>query len=244
MLTVAACSSSTPATKQDGGDNAGPPGATPTTSTGLTGCTPLESGCYSFDGAYVAPQIDVTCTSPGGPATGTADNHCNGVTPQAVAAASCGVTPSPEAGVPDAGAPAGLCGANGPDYGPTMYGSEGDDDDCKYHVTYDTQPICENDGTYFVVKARYLTGSQGPLTQACTFAELCLNDTHVIPSSDYGPPTGKQLVVEGPPGTYTIGPVEFDQPGKWTVRFHFNEICCDVADSSPHGHAAFFVNVL
>ena len=32
-------------------------------------------------------------------------------------------------------------------------------------------------------------------------------------------------------------------PGKWTVRFHFNEICCDVNSDSPHGHAAFFVNV-
>jgi hypothetical protein len=144
----------------------------------------------------------------------------------------------------DAGAtPApGQCGENGPDYGATMYGNEANDDDCKYHVTYSTSPICENDGTYFVVTATYLTNN-APLTGACTFAELCLNDTHVIPASDSRPPSGKQTVVEGPPGTYTIGPVQFDESGMWTVRFHFNELCCDVADASPHGHAAFFVNV-
>ena len=135
-----------------------------------------------------------------------------------------------------------MCGENGPDYGATMFGTEGDDDDCKYHVTYDASPICQNDGAYLVVTARYLT-SGAPLTKACTFAELCLNDTHVVPLADFRPPTGAQTVVEGPPGTYTIGPVVFDEPGQWTVRFHFNEQCCDVAASSPHGHAAFFVTV-
>jgi hypothetical protein len=249
---LAACSaSSTSGTKQDSGSTT-PIGATATTNTGLTGCSPLEPGCYSFDGAYEAPKVARSCSAPGGPATGAADTHCNGVTPQRVVAASCGVTeagtPGGEAGSADAGGDAGLpapgeCGENGPDYGATMYGTEGDDDDCKYHVTYEALPLCENDGTYFVVTAHYLTGSQAPLTKACTFAELCLNDTHVTPTTDFRPPTGQQTVVEGPPGTYTIGPVQFDQSGKWTVRFHFNEICCDVADSSPHGHAAFFLNV-
>ncbi len=41
-----------------------------------------------------------------------------------------------------------------------MYGTEGDDDDCKYHVTYTASPICENNGTYFVVKATYLTATR------------------------------------------------------------------------------------
>ena len=155
-----------------------------------------------------------------------------------------GATDSGAAG-DDAGAmPApGQCGENGGDYGTTMYGTEGDDDDCKYHVTYTASPLCENDGTYFTVTATYLAQSGVPLTGACTYADLCLNDTHVIPASDSRPPSGKQQVVEGPPGTYTIGPVQFDVSGKWTVRFHFDELCCDVAGDSPHGHAAFFVNV-
>jgi hypothetical protein len=124
-----------------------------------------------------------------------------------------------------------------------MSGTEGDDDDCKYHVSYEVSPLCENNGTYFVVKASYLTRNGAPLTGASTLAEICLNDTHPGPNLDERPPVGQQQVVEGPPGTYTVGPVQFDAPGKWTVRFHFNEFCCDVADSSPHGHAAFFVNV-
>jgi hypothetical protein len=48
---------------------------------------------------------------------------------------------------------------------------------------------------------------------------------------------------EGPPGTYVTSPVTFDAPGEWTIRFHFFEQCADVLPSSPHGHAAFFVNV-
>jgi hypothetical protein len=136
-----------------------------------------------------------------------------------------------------------VCGENSGSYGATLYGSSGTDDDCKYSVSYTASPICENDGTYFVVKAGLLATSGAPLTGACTFAEVCLSDTHPGPAADYRPPTGSQRVVEGPPGTYTIGPVVFDAPGKWTVRFHFNEQCCDVADDSPHGHAAFFVDV-
>jgi hypothetical protein len=56
------------------------------------------------------------------------------------------------------------------------------------------------------------------------------------------PPTN-QTFVEGPPGTYKIGPIKFDQPGNWTVRFHWNGDCLDYAPNSPHGHSAFFVDV-
>jgi len=124
-----------------------------------------------------------------------------------------------------------------------MYNTSGDDDDCKYTVSYTATPICENTGVYFVVKANYQTRNGAVLTGASTFAELCLSDTHPAPAIDSRPPQGAQQVVEGPPGTYTIGPVQFDAPGDWTVRFHFNEFCCDVADDSPHGHAAFHVTV-
>jgi hypothetical protein len=153
-----------------------------------------------------------------------------------------------EAGAVDAAPAVGLCGAPPGDianatseFGATMYGTEGNDDDCKYHVSYETTPLCENDGVYFVVKANYLTRDGAPLTGACAQAEICLNNEHVGPA-----PTdaiGSEPVVEGPPGTYTIGPVVFDEAGTWTVRFHFNEICCDLVPDSPHGHAAFFVDV-
>ena len=213
-----------------------------------------------------------TCTDggSGGPVSGATDTHCAGVTPQPIDQASCNIV---DAGAPgmtenDAGSPDGgsadggtagidaaapdldagapmntQCGANGTDYGDTMFGGEGDDDDCKYHVTWSVAPICENDGTYFTVTASYLTMNGAPLTSAYPFAELCLDNHHPAPPVDSPAPQGKQTVVEGPPGTYRVGPVQFDAPGQWTVRFHFNELCYDVLHTSPHGHAAFFVNV-
>jgi hypothetical protein len=224
-----------------------PDGSTPVTNTGLTGCSTLEPGCFTTgNAAYTGPSPLPACSQPGAPELGTGDTHCNGVRPQTVNPASCGITTQKDAGTAADAGPAptpGVCGENGPDYGATMDGTEGDDDDCKYHVSYSVTPICENDGFYFTVKADYLTRGGAPLTGACTFAELCLNDTHPAPASDARPPGGNQQVVEGPPGTYTIGPVLVDEPGTWTVRFHFNEICCDVAADSPHGHAAFHLSV-
>jgi hypothetical protein len=226
---------------------------TPVTDAGMAGCAPLEPGCFVTSGTYTPPSTSATCPTPGSPAKGNADTHCDGVKPTAVSASSCGVMAlrdaggasdsGGDAGASEAGPPPGRCGENGGSYGMTMFGTEADDDDCKYHVSYEATPLCENDGVYFTVKANYLTRSNAPLTGACTFAELCLDDTHPGPPVDSRPPNGSQQVVEGPPGTYTIGPVQFDAPGEWTVRFHFNEICCDVASGSPHGHAAFFVDV-
>jgi hypothetical protein len=255
---IAACSSSSKNSGTPSGTDSGSSADAVTTTDapdtdaayltgGLTGCSPLEPGCYKQSGAYTVPTTNPTCSMPSkGTTSGAADSHCNGVTPQTVNPASCDVMdagPMVDSGpTPDAGAP-GPCGENGPDYGATMYGNEGDDDDCKYHVTWTATPICENTGTYFVVTADYLTRNSAPLTGACTFAEVCLNNTHPGPNIDSRPPAGNQTVVEGPPGTYTIGPVQFDAAGDWTVRFHFNEICCDIANDSPHGHAAFHITV-
>jgi hypothetical protein len=41
---------------------------------------------------------------------------------------------------------------------------------------------------------------------------------------------------------YEGGPLRFDQPGRWVVRFHFYESCND-SEVSPHSHVAFFVDV-
>jgi hypothetical protein len=256
-LIVACSSSSTPVASPSpdasasGSASTTPPGTTATTDAGIVGCSPLQPGCFTASGSYAMPATP-SCASAGGPTAGAADSHCEGVPVQSVSGASCSVS---DAGAPasdDAGATAddagaaptpGPCGENGGDYGQTMYGSSGKDDDCKYQVSYTASPICENNGTYFVVQATYLAGTGAPVVGACTQAELCLSDTHPAPVVDSRPPQGAQQVVEGPPGTYTIGPVVFDAPGDWTVRFHFNELCCDIADDSPHGHAAFHVSV-
>jgi len=245
-------SSSAPATNYD----ATPKGTTPVTTAPYPVCTPLSEGSFTTNASYAVPAT-TSCTPAGEPTPGTADDHCVGVPPQPINGASCSISDAGSTGDDgDDGGSAGddggttqptpgPCDENGTDgaYGSTMYGTEGDDDDCKYHVTYTASPICENNGTYFVVTATQLAMNNAPLTGASTFAEICLNDTHPGPAIDALPPAGAQEVVEGPPGTYTIGPVQFDAAGDWTVRFHFNEFCCDVADDSPHGHAAFHITV-
>ena len=55
--------------------------------------------------------------------------------------------------------------------------------------------------------------------------------------------TARAVTTEQPPGNYTIGPVRFDASGTWTVRFHLNENCLDLTPDSPHGHAAFYLDV-
>ena len=127
-----------------------------------------------------------------------------------------------------------------------MDGSEGNDDDCKYHVSWTSTPIAENQDVSFTVTANYL--ADGMPSSACTncpvtglntqnfYAEVYLNDTHPAPPTN-------EVVTPGAAGTYTIGPIQFDAPGKWTVRFHLFELCSDVTDDSPHGHAAFYVDV-
>jgi hypothetical protein len=247
-LLIAACSTASTQSPDASASNSTPPGTTPTSPT-LVGCEPEEPGCFAtLDGKPYTVPTTATCEHPGTPASGKADAHCNGVTPQTVSAASCNLGGDAGPIVP----PSGPCSENGSEYGATMNGTEGDDDDCKYHVSYTATPICENDGVYFTVTASYLTGAKGPLTGACTLAELCWNipdeagggtAAPEIDGSPYPGTTGMQQVVEGPAGTYTVGPVEFTHPGAWTVRFHFNEICCDVAADSPHGHAAFLVDV-
>ena len=52
-----------------------------------------------------------------------------------------------------------------------------------------------------------------------------------------------QTTVEQGNGVYKVGPIYFQKGGKWVVRFHFNECCSDDPADSPHGHAAFLVNV-
>src|SRR5580704_9392308 len=161
----------------------------------------------------------------GGPVPGAADMHCKGVTPQPTDQSVCLDTTLPDAGSTGGGGSGGAA----PEYGATMYGTEGDDDDCKYHVTWKSTPMGLNTNVTFTVSAIYLTnGSPNPpectgcpVTGANTIAEVYLNDMHPAPNA----PT---VTTESPKGTYEIGPIVFDAPGTWTVRFHFFENCADV----------------
>ena len=96
----------------------------------------------------------------GGPVAGAADAHC-GSTKQPTDPKVC----MPVGGGAGGGAGAGGMGAGGmgaggmgaggggdmPDVGATMVGSEGDDDDCKYHVAWTSTPVYENQDVTFTV---------------------------------------------------------------------------------------------
>ncbi len=105
----------------------------------------------------------------------------------------------------------------------------------------------ENHDVTFTVTVTYKAAGQPnppacagcPVTDLATsnmVAEAYLSDTHPAPPTN-------QVVTPGAPGTYTIGPIQFDAPGQWTVRFHVFELCSDAASDSPHGTAAFYVAV-
>lgn len=121
------------------------------------------------------------------------------------------------------------------EYGDTMYGSEGDDDECKYHIKWSATSIAENQDVTFTVQLTTKTDDK-PVTGGQIYIEATLGDTHPPKKT---PPPGSE---SSTPGTYTIAGVQFDQAGKWDVRFHINGQCED-GEESPHGHGAFFVQV-
>jgi hypothetical protein len=168
------------------------------------------------------------CSMPGAATPGAKDSHCGS---NVVVASQADCHPA-DASVSEP--PSDDAGAGGSDFGDTMYGTEGDDDDCKYHVTWTSTALCSDQDIYFTVK---LTNkSDGSVVKGATpEPDITLNDSH--PGL-----TEKSKSVESPDGTYKIGPVKLDASGKWTVRFHFFDTCTD-SETSPHGHAAFFVTV-
>ncbi|HEX3344473.1 MAG TPA: hypothetical protein VHS09_07855 [Polyangiaceae bacterium] len=218
----------------------------------IVACSSKSSGGGApFDVDDVSSLLEPdagSCASPGGPVVGPQDDHCEapdgGAIVQPTTTAGC----YDDAGAPgddgggsgdDGGADAGDIGNCGDsDYGPTMYGNWGSDDDCKYDVMWTSTPICENVPVYFTVQVSRRTDNS-PVTGANARPDVVLACAHPIPNV----PKPRDPSPELAPGVYEVGPVLFDQPGKWVFRFHFNEDCLDIAPDSPHGHAAFYIDV-
>ncbi len=196
----------------------------------------LAVACSTSGSSSGSSSVTVDSGPSGGPVTGAVDSHCAAVT-QPVSAASC--HPTVDAG---AGADAG----GGAQYGDAEYNAEGDDDDCKYHVKWSSTPVRLGADVTFTVSVTTKNGTPAPTRPVpgegagglnTVRAEVFLTDTHPAPNTKQtSPETATQ-------GTYTVGPIRFDAAGKWTVRFHFHESCEDLLPDSPHGHAAFFVQV-
>ena len=116
-----------------------------------------------------------------------------------------------------------------------MYSAAGDDDDCKYYVSWTATPIKENADITFTVTASP-PGRHGA-------GQLCRGTPGGLAEHQPRRPPPRNPSTEIAPGIYQVGPIKFDAPGTWTVRFHFFEECADAPADSPHGHAAFYVNV-
>jgi hypothetical protein len=120
----------------------------------------------------------------------------------------------------------------------TLFGREADDDDCKYHVSFTNTCVAVNQPVTFTLSlTRLIDGAPGSGTNPA-FPEIHLadDDSHISPSNDI-------TATEGPAGTYEIGPVIFDQSGRWVVRFHYFENCSELPPDSPHSHVAFYIDV-
>jgi hypothetical protein len=224
--------------------------------------------CSSSDNSQVSsgrdasdmPNVQATCSTPGTATPGPADEHCFGQAPQPVETASCWVDGGMDMGddggmdmeadggmdMGDDGGAVASC-----DYGATMYGMHGNDDDCKYWVSWTSDPICAGaNGVRFTVSVwsnvdgTPVTGiPTGILPEAFITSGLdaaCDNHgSHYSPGSAASP-----YLTEVAPGSGIYsGPVVFDIPGEWTVRFHLHQECVDVLPTSPHGHAAFHITV-
>lgn len=191
-------------------------------------------------GAALSACGPASSAAAGGPVNGPVDHHCftsAGGKPASLRFQPTSMNDCHAAAViqcSDNTSDAGSDGS-GSGYGPTRYNSEADDDDCKYRVGWSSTPIRQNQDVTFTVSA-IRTDDGGPLTGAGTAVEVFLDATHPAPNSN---PVSSEVA----PGLYTVGPVRFDAPGQWTVRFHFYEQCTDLCNDSPHGHAAFYIRV-
>ncbi|SRR6266540_196074 len=166
----------------------------------------------------------------GGPVTGALDVHCKDGDGGQIAEAIGACMAPGGGGTANAGS-----GSGGAEYGETLFNAEGDDDECKYHVTWTSTPVRKGGGVTFNVTVTRL-GDGMPAHDANLEAEVFLSDTH--------PAASPEQAAEAPAGSgkYAVGPITFDTAGRWTVRFHMYDECADAPDS-PHSHVAFYVEV-
>jgi hypothetical protein len=186
----------------------------------LCGLVALGAACSDDDG----DADGGACVGGEGAVAGPADTHCGADDTQAIGAC----VPSAEAGEEE----------GEEEEHPILRGREADDDDCKYHVRFENTCVAVGQPVTFTLSlTRKIDGDPGTGTNPA-YPEIFLADdlAHISPSNDI-------TAREGPDGTYEIGPVIFDMPGRWVIRFHYFEDCSDVPEDSPHGHAAFYIDV-
>jgi hypothetical protein len=181
----------------------------------------VAAGCNGGSAASDAAAGDAADAAIGGPVLGALDQHCAAVPVVVVNPAACDAVPM----------------GGGDEEPAVLYNASGDDDDCKYHITFTTTPVTLNQNVTFKVTVTALApdANKAPVTGAELDIEGSLGALHVLPNNG-------TVTSESPAGTYTVGPVKFDARGQWVVRFHLFEDCTDLPES-PHGHVGFYLNV-
>lgn len=123
------------------------------------------------------------------------------------------------------------------DHHPILTGREADDDNCKYHVRFENTCVAVNQPVTFTLSlTRLFDNAPGTGTVPSNPEIYREEDGRISPSNNI-------TATEGPLGTYEIGPVVFDAPGRWVVRFHYFGNCSELQADSPHSHVAFYIDV-
>jgi hypothetical protein len=188
----------------------------------FAGCGDTTSGTPTDMAATVNDLANMMCT--GGPVAGPLDRHCYDD------GGGNFLSVNPNLCASDAGASSG-------GFGDTRNNSAGNDDDCKYFVSFiSSEGICATNRVYFTVSLKDAIKMQ-PIAHAQNVRLEVFNTTTMAPVS-----TATSMTSETAAGVYKIGPISFSSSGNYTIRFHFYENC-SATPSSPHGHAAFFINV-
>ena len=192
----------------------------------LVGC-----GGSSKSGTDGGADMAASLMCKGAPVAGAQDMHCYsdaGNLFVSVDEAQCTV---------DAGDDS---GDGGSDFGDTMYNTTGNDDDCKYSVSYvvSSGGICENEDTYFTVTLKNAiagTPVTGGTANGNTFrAEVFLTDTHRPTPRSRRRSTWAAASTRWARIRSMVRSVDGSLP--LLRELHRTP-------TSPHGHAAFFVNV-
>lgn len=181
------------------------------------------------DGTSSSTMEPGTCEGGGGPVMSTMpDDHCKD---------SSGMDITQEVGMCQTSVEADGAAAGGDEEYGTYYGSQGNDDDCKYDVSFTHTCIKVNEPVTFSLQLKHKSDGTPATDADPSHPEIFLEEgSHPSPSNRIKAP-------EGPDGSYQVGPIVFDRPGRWVVRFHFYEGCSDIPEDSPHGHASFYIDV-
>ena len=199
----------------------------------ILGVSVAGPACTGDDDAGNEPNSPMTCTGSGGPIEdGSVDTHCSDDSGKPIEqqVGKC-------ASESDVGA-AGAGGAGEEEESEIHTSHLAQDDDCKYDVSFSVGCVELGTPATFTVKVDKRAAGGPASGDVPDNPEVYLesDSSHISPSNHIKAP-------EGPAGTYKIGPIVFDRPGRWVVRFHFFELCTDVPEDSPHGHVGFYIDV-